>query len=182
MTLRHSLPPKTKLEYKLHPNYYRQHLLSFWWYTGAMALPVLLAHLGLWKLFQLPYAIHFSLIGLLAVILTLSIRYFLGNHADPLLTSLLISDQKIHIKQQNKKVQKVNKADLQLEMISWGPCEEELLPAVRIRYGGKSLMTIGALQNGNGDQRIRHSVQATDLVLPADENWQAFLKALKQNG
>lgn len=180
MTLSRLHPsPQIQLTYELFPNHYRRHLQAFWWYTGGVAGPLLLAHTGLWELFHLPYGRHFSLLALLGLVLYTSIRYLLHRLPKEMKTTLIVSEEAIMIRRGGEGLHKYSKRDLQLEMIGWGPCEEALLPAVRIFNGTELLLTIGAANSDVKWSNIRHTVQATDLVLSPQTDWKVFLRTLQ---
>ncbi|MCB0632389.1 MAG: hypothetical protein KDD15_21765, partial [Lewinella sp.] len=96
----------------------------------------------------------------------------------PANSTLTISEQTIEVRQGDKACISVNKADLRFEMIGWGPCTEELLPAVRIYRDAKLLWTIGASKSDENWKNIRRSVQTTDMVLPPQTDWKIFTRAL----
>lgn len=181
MTLIPSTPPKTNTltQLTLSPNPYRRHLRGFWLYTTGLAIPVLLLHMALSLFSFLSHPVHLILLGGFSVLLFAGITYFRNRQRPTLPQKLLVDPQFIEIRSVGSAV-RMDKRELSFHFMGWGPCEEALSPAVRISRSGKTLLTIGALQSDRPWTDLRHSVQATDYLLPEAVEWWAFKAILTE--
>lgn len=176
MTVSHLNQKTTDLQFELVPNPYKQHLQGFWNYTARLFLPVLAIHFFLLLAFSLSVAVHLGILGAISFALFLRILFSQRQSSVSNNHFLVIGPKHLAIRHDEQSVSNIDRQSLVIEAIGWGPCEEELLPAVRIRLGSE-MITIGTTSSETSWTNLQQSVQATDYLL-TKKDWEICARTL----
>ena len=169
---------KNMPEITLIPNLYQQSLRNRWRLLLIVALPLLGIYAGLvngtnFELFE-------RLIVITGVGTGLWMLYLHLRKNDQVnAIDLVIDKEEISIYENETLTQSFLNKELTFEMLGWGPDVDCLMPAVRMITKENEIITIGLLSETEKWKDYKRSVQATDYIIEAEDDWNQ-IKAFAQ--
>ena len=175
----HISQEQINLRVELAPNPYGQHLNAVRAYTLGLLLPVLLFHIMLFSFFSVATSTHLLCLGVFACSMGFLTKQFLKRSYKRSKRYLIINESHFELKAGKQIISRMDRENTRIETIGWGPCEEALLPAVRIIHESGKVLTIGASFSERTHRGLSKSVQATDFILAKEMRWGHFRQYLK---